>query len=95
MFDAKKPEDSGLETAIENVYSEMAGETSDTEQYSKMVDQLIKLYSLKRKPDRVSADTLAIIIGNMIIAALITNHEKTHIVTSKVFNFLLKTRLTT
>lgn len=91
MFDARKPdEDSGLKTAIETVYSEMASYGSESDEYSKMVDQLSKLYSLKVIPTRISPDTLAIVIGNLLGIILIVGHERTHIVTSKALNFVLK-----
>lgn len=93
MFDAKKSaEDSKLENAVDNVYSEMAGLSSDSEEYAKMTDQLVKLYSLKENPKRVSPDTLAVVIGNILGIILIVGHERAHIVTSKALNLILKTR---
>lgn len=38
---------SGLEEAINGVLSEMAGYSSDSDEYKKMVDQLVKLYKLQ------------------------------------------------
>jgi len=38
---------SGLEEAINGVLSEMAGERSDSDEYKKMVDQLVKLYKMQ------------------------------------------------
>lgn len=90
MFEVRKSADAELKTAIENVYSEMAGSDSHTTEYAKSVDQLIKLYSLKQEPKRVSPDTLAIVLGNIIVAILIVGHERAHIVTSKAPQYLLK-----
>lgn len=89
MFEVKKPvEDTGLKTAIDNVYSEMAGSESHDEEYSKSVNQLIKLYSLKEAPRRISPDTLAIVLGNLLGILMIVGHERTHIVTSKALQLL-------
>lgn len=89
MFEVNKPPaDPELKTAIDNVYSEMAGSDSHTEEYAKSVDQLIKLYSLKEAPRRVSPDTLAVVLGNILGIILIVGHERTHIVTSKALQLL-------
>lgn len=91
MFEVNKSaKDAGLSKAIESVYSEMDGSESYTEEYSKSVNQLIKLYSLKQEPKRVSPDTLAIVVGNIIVASLIIAYESRHIVTTKAPQFLLK-----
>lgn len=91
MFEAKKSEeDSGLKTAIETVYSEMAGDQSSSDEYAKSVNQLVKLYSLKEAPKRVSPDTLAMVLGNLLGIILIVGHERAHIVTSKALNFVMK-----
>jgi hypothetical protein len=82
----------GLQEAIEEVLSEMKGFTSDTEEYSTMVNQLTKLYKLKDidKPQRVSLDTLFIVAGNLIGIVLIVGYERANIVTSKALNLLHK-----
>jgi hypothetical protein len=41
----------GLEEAINGVFSEMAGVNSDSDEYKKMVDQLAKLYKMKETED--------------------------------------------
>jgi hypothetical protein len=93
MFNQEPPDEtSGLEKAIDEVYSEMARHSSDDDEYAKMVDQLSKLYSLRETPQRVSPDTLAIVIGNLIGIILIVGHERLHVVTSKALNFVMKLR---
>ena len=63
-----KPVKSGLDEAIDEVLSEMKGFTSDQDEYAIMVNQLYKLHEVKglNKPDRVSKDTIAIVIGNLL-----------------------------
>lgn len=95
MFTTKRPdEESGLEKAIDEVLREMASRASDSDEYAAMVDQLTKLYKLKEIdiPQRVSPDTLAIVIGNLAGIILIVGYERANVVTSKALSFLLKLR---
>jgi hypothetical protein len=95
MFTSKDPDEkSGLEEAIDTVLSEMAGVTTDSDEYAKMVDQLVKLYSLKDTDakKRVSPDTLAMITGNLLGILVIVGHERAHVVTSKALSFVTKLR---
>lgn len=95
MFIQKtQPEATSLDKAIEEVFSEMQGFSSDDDEYAKMVDQLVKLYSLKEKnsPEKVDANTKAIIFGNLAGILLIVGHEKTNVVTSKALSFVMKLR---
>lgn len=90
MFTENSGKKSELDHAISVVFTEMAGESSDSEEYAKMVEQLIRLYSLKPKPKRISPDTLAIVVGNLVGVLIIVGYERAHIVTSKATNFVLK-----
>lgn len=94
MFYFKKPaEDAGLEKAIDQVLVEMSEETNTfTEDYQIMVDQLVKLYALKEDNSkrRISPDTLATVVANVIGIVLIVGHERAHVVTSKALNFIRK-----
>lgn len=95
MFTVKPPgEESGLEKAIDDILSDMAHHPSSSEEYAKMADQLSKLYSLKEfdSKKRVSPDTLAIVLGNLVGIILIVGHERAHVVTSKALNFIMKLR---
>lgn len=93
MFEWKKSAaDAELTKAIGTVYSEMAGVSVDSVEHSKMTSELSKLYSLKESPKRISPDTLAIVVGNVLVAVLVVFHERAHIVTTKVPQFLLKSR---
>jgi hypothetical protein len=53
-------EPTGLETAIDNLLKELAGPAADSNEYAKMVDQLVKLHGLKtnESPRRPSPDAL-------------------------------------
>lgn len=95
MFIIKPPdEDSALNQAICDVYDAMAIRLNDEEKYVTMVDQLLKLYSLKEinSPMRVSPDTMATVAANLIGIILIVGHERVHVVTSKALSFIMKLR---
>ena len=88
----KQNEPSGLDNAITDVLSEMKGFTADADEYSKMVEQLVKLHALKEaeKPCRVSKDTVLIVVGNLVGIAMILSYEKTNVITTKALQFMLK-----
>lgn len=93
MFKPPIPtEKSGLEKAIDDLFTEMNSVNADSEEYAKMADQLVKLYKLKEVdiPRQVSPDTLAVVIGNLLGIVLIVGHERTHVVTSKALGFVMK-----
>lgn len=92
MFKRTQNEKTGLEKAIEELHIEMNSVTADTEQYSQMADQLVKLYKLREfdAPKKVSPDTLVLVGGNLLGIALIVGHERAHVVTSKALSFVLK-----
>jgi hypothetical protein len=94
MFIKKHPtKQTPLDAAIENAHDELVGHEAHTPEYSKIVDQLTKLYEIKaatEKQDRISKDTLAVIVGNLAGIAIIVGHERAHIVTSKALSFVGK-----
>lgn len=94
MFARRKREPSRLDRAIDEVFDDMAGFTSDADEYGAMADQLSKLYSLKEidQPKRVSPDTWATVSANLLGILVIVGHERAHIITSKALNFVLKMR---
>jgi hypothetical protein len=89
-----RDEDTALDKAIEDLFEEMSMRSGDSEEYSKLNDQLSKLYSLKEidSKKRVSPDTLAMVLGNLLGIVLIVGHERMNVVTSKALNFVMKLR---
>jgi len=89
-----KKEPTKLDDAMNDVYSEMKGFTADTDEYGIMVDQLIKLHSMRAmdKTRRIHPDTLATISANLVGIALVLHYERLHVVTSKALNLVLKLR---
>lgn len=92
----KRPpaEKSGLDLAIDEVLREMQGFTAETDEYAKMTTQLEKLYNLKEIdcPERVSRDTIVIVIGNLLGIAMIIGYERTNVITSKALTFIREVR---
>lgn len=94
MTTQKPNNKAGLEKAIDRVLTEMDNETTDSEQYAAMVNQLQKLHEMKTtesKP-RVSPETALTVGANLLGILMIVGHERTHIVTSKALGFVLKLR---
>lgn len=93
MFIKKTPiEPTGLELAIDQLFSELAGVNADSPEYAKMVSQLASLYKLKEidSPKPISKDTVALIAGNLAGILLILNYERANVVASKALSFVMK-----
>lgn len=92
MFNQTPPEKSKLDEAIDNALSELAGPSADSEEYARMVDQLVKLHALKiaESRPRISPDVKATIAANLAGILVIVGHERAHIVTSKALGFIKK-----
>jgi hypothetical protein len=94
MFKWRPPrEKTGLEKARDEALSELQGFTADTAEYKqimKHVKELTKLIDLE-KSERVSPNTLLVVLGNVGIAVLVVAYEHHDIVTTKVLGFLHKT----
>jgi hypothetical protein len=85
-------EPTGLETAIDNLLKELAGPAADSNEYAKMIDQLVKLHGLKtnESPRRPSPDALISALASIAGILLIVNFERVHVVTTKALGILPK-----
>jgi hypothetical protein len=93
MFTKKSKADLLLEGEIESLLRHLSVTGVDTEEYSKAIRHLQKLYELKGEtPDRVKKDTMALIAGNLAGILLILKHERMDIITSKALSFVIRTR---
>jgi Zn-dependent oligopeptidase len=70
-------------------------DVSRLKEYSNMIDNLEKLYKAKdsEKSRKISPDTIAIIVGNLLGIGLILGYEKANVITSKAVAFVLKGRV--
>ena len=67
-----------------------------SEEYKKLatnLEVLMKAKSLYKDPARIDANTLAIVLGNLLGIAIIVGYEEGHIITSKALGFVLKGRV--
>lgn len=66
----------------------------DQENYEIKLKTIERLYKLKEeKGIKISPDTIAIIIGNLVGIILILNYEKINVVTSKALGFVIRGRV--
>jgi len=94
MFVMKPKDKTKLDEAIDHALDELIGFDVTDNEYAKHLAQVERLYSLKQqtKPERVSRDTLAIVLGNLAGIVVIVGHERAHVVTSKALGFILRAR---
>lgn len=100
MFKKAPTEKSELDIAISDLFADMADNniTKDSKEFASMVDQVVKLYALKevdsnvKTKNRVSKDTLAVVVANLLGIVMIVGHERANVVTSKALNLLTKLR---
>ena len=88
------PKTDVLEDVIRAALQQLIDEPLGTDEYDRKVDQIAKLYELKKHnaSERVSKDTLYTVIGNLTGILLILNYERMHVVTSKAVGFVMKPR---
>lgn len=91
-----KKKSSLLEDAIEQLFREMAGYDGDSEEYSKMVQQMDTLYKLKTvdaetsKVFKVTPDTVLLAAANILTVLIVVGYEQKSVLTSKALMFLRK-----
>lgn len=92
---AKKDKRSYLEVEIDNVLKTMLTMDPASEDYKTMTENLERLYKLKAidSNKKVSADTMALIAGNLLGLVLIMSFEKTNVITTKALGFVLRGRV--
>lgn len=96
MFTKKTPaEKTRLDEAIDSVLTDMSTFTAETDEYTKCVDQLTKLYALKdaeRPKKGVSPEVWLPVAGNLAGIVVIVGYEHAHVVASKALTLLPKLR---
>ena len=95
MFTRKESAEAvALKRLIADLMNDIEGTRPDEPEYTKMMLELKNLFGflaqVEPKRERVSPDTIAIIGGNVGIAAMVLYFERANVVTSKVFSFLMK-----
>lgn len=96
MFAKKTPRDlQPLDDLIDSVYRDLAGFTSDEEEFDKQTNQLQKLYRLREEilaKRRISPDVLVTAGVSLLSVLAILGYEHGHVITSKALSFVMKLR---
>lgn len=83
-----------LETAIKRLHDDMLAEDPHTDQYTKMADNLTKLYKLREhdtvKRWRPSPDVVLASTVNIIGILLVIRHEDVNVITTKAMSMVRK-----
>lgn len=92
MFKKAITEPTLLDKAIDAVLEQMLELDASTKEYAMMADQLLKLQKLRedKTPSRVSPDTLATIVANLVGIAMILHYERVGVVASRAVGFIMK-----
>ena len=94
MFKKQNAVDAALEMVITDLLIELKEENKHSDDYTKLVQQLVTLYGLKENSSRkpLSPDALLAAGANLAGILLILNYEKMGVVTSKALSFVAKLR---
>ena len=93
FFTKKETSKDMIENEKIAVLEEMAFEHSDTEKYTKMVENLDKLCDLEKHPNRIDVNTLLTVAGSIGGILLILHYEKVDIIVSKALGFIPKMKI--
>ena len=88
MFNPFRKEDPQLATAIAQVYEEMDGTDPKSDAYKQMTERLKDLNDLKNKG--VDPNQVLVIVGNIMIAMAVIQHEQTSVIATRLMPFLTK-----
>lgn len=92
MFGRITKNDSILDEPIASVLREMEMTGPDTDEFPALLSYLERLSRLKteKRQSRVSPDTIAIVVGNLVGILIIVAYEQKHVMVSKGLGFILK-----
>ena len=96
MFNLKTTptEPTNLEKAIQRLHDDMQTVDPNTDQYTKMADNITKLYKLReydtRKRWHPSPDAVLTATVNIVGILLIIRHEDVNVISSKAIGFVKK-----
>lgn len=97
MFKALRRKDkrTKLEKEIDDILEEMSYQVKTGDDYAKNIESLERLYKAKsmEKSRKVSPDTRAVVLANLLGIGLILCFERLNHITSKAINFVLRGRV--
>jgi hypothetical protein len=94
----KKDKHMGLEREIDKVISDLSTLKKDSDEYDATLSILERLATLdgkikKSDKEKLSRDTIALVVGNLLGIVLILNYEKTDIIRTKALGFVMRGRV--
>lgn len=94
LFRKARKREPDLNPVIDKILVEMAIYGTDTEEYAKNLEFLERVYLLRpnHKPQRVSLDTIVLVLGNLLGILIIVSHERENVITSKGLGLLIRPR---
>ena len=83
-----------LDETIDAALAQLSGIPVESDEFTKKMDQINKLYALREKHSKksISPDTMVLVAGNLAGIVLILGYERAHVITSKALGFVLKSR---
>ena len=87
--------DSKLDDQIDEVIKSMGLLGPGTDEYERQLEhleRLMKLQSTETWTRRINPDTVAVVVGNLALAAFIRIYEEKHVAVSKGFGMFLRSK---
>lgn len=88
-----------LEKEIDRLIESMSKLEQDDPEYKKKTETLEKLISINQKctnmkdgREKLSPNTLAVVVGGMLEMVIIMNYERAHVIATKAFGRILRGR---
>ena len=88
-----------LEKEIDRLLKSMSDMDQDDPEYKKKTETLEKLISINQKctnmkdgREKLSPNTLAVVVGGMLEMIIIMNYERAHVIATKAFGRILRGR---
>ena len=85
---------SKFDQPIDKILDEMARVQQDSDEYSDLLKRLDKLseLQLREQSNKVTADTVWMVAGNIVGILVIVAYEQKHVMASRGMNFILRPR---
>lgn len=86
----RKP--SPLDATITEILTDMQGFNAESPEYERLLERVERLNKLKTESRfrRVSPDTLAIVLGNILGILIVVGYERGHVMTTRAKEYVLK-----
>ena len=78
-----------LNAVVDSVYESMLT-TEDNEEFQEQLQTVERLEALNNRKSKLSKDTLAIVIGNIVVVMIVVVYENRNVLTTKAFGLTLK-----